>query len=183
MSLWKRAPRAVYRVYDEDDYLAGEGADGGHAEAFAPPVEDSSDVRLRRIGGIALLMTATVAVAVLIATHSAHLRRAVRPAQLERRSAPVRTPSARDGARRPTVRLAVASEAPSPSTRASPRRTRRAFRHTQSTLALVQQQVGNQPATHLAPGPSPVPSAEEQPSSPSPSRPAAGAGAEFGFER
>jgi len=183
MSLLKRAPRAVYRVYDEDEYLAGEEADGGQAEAFVPSVEDSSDARLRRIGGIALLATATVAVAVLIATHSADRRRAVPRAQVERGSAPVRAPSARDGARRSTVRLAVASEAPSPSTRAIPRTTRRAFRRTQPTVAPVRQQVSDQPASRLGPRPSPAPSAEEPPSSPSPSRPAAGADAEFGFER
>jgi hypothetical protein len=29
MSFWHRAPRAVYRVYDEDEYLAGPDAHGG----------------------------------------------------------------------------------------------------------------------------------------------------------
>jgi len=184
----------VYRVYDEDEYLAGEEPDGapdGAGEGDEPsgvgvftlPVKETSGARLGRIGGFALLAAATVAVAVLIATHSAHLSSAAPAAHAERGSGPARALSARRGAPRPTVPHAVASEAPSPSTRVIPRGTRRAFRRTHPTAAPVKQQVSNRPATRLAPPPSQVQATEGPPSSPPPSPPVAGAGAEFGFER
>jgi hypothetical protein len=201
MSLWKRAPRAVYRVYDEDEYLAGEHLDGApdgagegdepsgvEAGAFTLPVKETSGARFRRIGGVALLASATVAVAVLIATHSAHLSSAAPAARAERGSEPARALSARRGATRPTVSHAVASEAPSPRTRAIPRRTGRAFRRRHQTAAPVKQQVSNRPAIRLEQAAtrvelpaSPAPAREESSSRPPPMPPAAGA--EFGFER
>jgi hypothetical protein len=214
MSLWKRAPRAVYRVYDEDEYLAGEESpdveescireasyggeasstreesDGGQAQAFVPPLEDPGGARFRRIGGIALLASATVVVAVLIATHSAHLSSAAPAAHAERGSEPARALSARRGARRPPVSHAVESGALSPSTHAIPRGTPQGVRRSHPMAAPARREASTRPATRLEQAAtrveepaSPAPVGEESSSGPPPPPPAAGAGAEFGFER
>ena len=40
MKLWHRAPRAVYRVYDEDDYLAGPDLHGGEQDRVGHESQD-----------------------------------------------------------------------------------------------------------------------------------------------
>jgi hypothetical protein len=84
MSLWRRAPRQVYRVYGEDEYLAEEhlaaDADFLRAEdsrsyekrseigAAAPPTAS----RTPRLVGIGLLLGATVGAAGLVLSHLSH---------------------------------------------------------------------------------------------------------------
>lgn len=85
MSLWRRAPRQVYRVYGEDEYLAEErvaadaefprGAEDSHSYeerselGAATPTTAS---RTPRLVGVGLLLGATVGAAGLVYSHLSH---------------------------------------------------------------------------------------------------------------
>jgi hypothetical protein len=61
MTLLQRSPREVYRVYDEDEFLAGAGSD----DCLALPVQ-AAEQRLHRVAGVTVLLTALGAVAALV---------------------------------------------------------------------------------------------------------------------
>jgi hypothetical protein len=63
MTLLQRPPREVYRVFDEDEFLARGGPE--HHSASAPP--SGGQRRLRRIAGTTVLVAATGAVGGLLA--------------------------------------------------------------------------------------------------------------------
>jgi hypothetical protein len=65
MTLLRRAPREVYRVYGEEEFFARVGHDVGFETAA--PAHASGGVRLQRIAGAGMLLAATGAVGGLIA--------------------------------------------------------------------------------------------------------------------
>jgi hypothetical protein len=58
MPLLRRAPREVYRVFSEDDFLDGAGS----TEPFKPVANEIGEPRLRRIAGVAMLAGVLVVV-------------------------------------------------------------------------------------------------------------------------
>lgn len=85
MSLWRRAPRQVYRVYGEDEYLAEEhvaadaeflrGAEDSRAYEKGSELGDAAPPaasRAPRLVGIGLLLGATVGAAGLVLSHLSH---------------------------------------------------------------------------------------------------------------
>jgi hypothetical protein len=75
MSLWHRAPREVYRVYGEDQYLEGETAPAGQ---MAPAEETASPAGLHagRLIGVGLLVGVGLATLALVFLNLSHPRRA-----------------------------------------------------------------------------------------------------------
>ncbi len=63
MTLLRRAPREVYRVYGEEEFLAGAGGE----ERTQAPVPRPGEPRLHRVAGMTMLLAATGAVGGLIA--------------------------------------------------------------------------------------------------------------------
>ncbi len=63
MTLPRRAPREVYRVYDEDEFLAA----AGHEQAWEAPAATAGAGRARRLVSAAMLFGAVGAVGGLIA--------------------------------------------------------------------------------------------------------------------
>jgi hypothetical protein len=144
MSLWRRAPRSVYRVYEEEQYLAGEGE---------PPVEDlpaaedreaiaalSRGSRYGRLLPLGLLAAVTAS-----ATGIAAMAIMRRPYK-----APVPAVAHRDRAH-PT--RPAASALPMPVSRARPGSIARAVK----TVSLISPPVAAGPAAHrfavVSPGP------------------------------
>jgi hypothetical protein len=92
MTFWRRAPRSVYQVYDEESYLSGEGAAAGVGEpvgASGPvdagrPVGDgrehmealSHGPRAARLLILGLLGVITAVAAIIVAAHVLHHSRA-----------------------------------------------------------------------------------------------------------
>lgn len=85
MSLWRRAPRQVYRVYGEDEYLAEEhvagdaeflrGAEDSRAYEQGSELGDAAPPaasRTPRLVGIGLLLGVTVGAAGLVFSHLSH---------------------------------------------------------------------------------------------------------------
>ena len=217
MSLLKRAPRAVYRVYDEDEYLqdgatswegvqatsseeqrgtpyGARGSDGlpPEAPAFDRPAVDTpltGGAGFGRIGGVALLATATVAVAGAIAAYAFHSSRPV-PRALARQAA---SPAAPLTPGESSARPARAAERGSP--RATPRLrhamsshlARRAILRRRPTATSAKKPVGRRPRGHLVSLSAPSQTRERpyaEAAAPAPSGVSAnGADAEFGFER
>lgn len=78
MTFWRRAPRSVYRVYDEDQYLAGEPEHVGEGEPAGEDREQTAavsrgprSVRLLALGLLAAVTTSAAAiVAVEVSRHS-----------------------------------------------------------------------------------------------------------------
>ncbi|MGO9762050.1 MAG: hypothetical protein ACLP1Q_12410 [Solirubrobacteraceae bacterium] len=66
MTLLRRAPREVYRVYGEDEFLAYAGRD----ERFEVAASASGERRLHRIAGATMLLAVTGAVSGLVAITS-----------------------------------------------------------------------------------------------------------------
>jgi hypothetical protein len=68
VSPWRRAPRALYRVYGEDEYLAGE--DEHDADAAAGEIPAQMDARRSgRLLGLGLLVCVTASALGLVALH------------------------------------------------------------------------------------------------------------------
>lgn len=65
MTLWHRAPRSVYQVYDEEQYFAGE--DEPVVEDREQPAPSSHDPRSVRLLALGLLATVTLSVAGIVA--------------------------------------------------------------------------------------------------------------------
>ncbi|HWX98030.1 MAG TPA: hypothetical protein VNZ01_14405 [Solirubrobacteraceae bacterium] len=66
MALLRRAPREVYRVFDEQDFLA----DGDAGDLFEPARNDAvGRPPLPRVAGVATLVGAVVAVGAMLAMH------------------------------------------------------------------------------------------------------------------
>jgi hypothetical protein len=65
MTLLRRAPREVYRVYDEDEFLAA----AGHEQAWEAPAATAGAGRARRLASTAMLFGAVGAVGGLIAVN------------------------------------------------------------------------------------------------------------------
>ena len=130
MSLWRRAPREVYRVYGEDEYLAA-GEEAGWEEPGSapletgPPATDPSDAlyehdtrasqaygpRSRRLVGLALLVAVTAAVFGLVAASALRRPRAAPPARVAQ--------EARGGVRAPAPAVAQSPRGGSPESRVS----------------------------------------------------------------
>jgi len=91
VSLLRREPREVYRVYDEDEFLAGEGGEGADHEETPPALRGelpreristavASSGRatvVRRFAGPAMLVGAVAAVAGLVVSSNLPSRRAM----------------------------------------------------------------------------------------------------------
>jgi hypothetical protein len=86
MALLRRAPREVYRVFNEADFLA----DGDAGELFEPATREAAGRRPRRIAGIAMLLGAVAAVGAMLVMN--HPR-----AQVPRRTPAPPAPSAAGG--------------------------------------------------------------------------------------
>lgn len=204
VSLFKREPRAVYSVYGEEEYLAGdrqclageeehqagEGQYGAGEEYLADdrqyplgekapqPIDRASATRLPRIGWLVLLASVMAIVVVLIAVHVTHTP-SIAPQRAASRAAPL--PAA------PTMPLA--RRAPT-SGRVRVRRAQ-VRRVTRRAKPSFPSRVGGERSPRRAVGSVsrkagvPATSAPEQvePYTGGPSSPPAGAEAEFGFER
>jgi hypothetical protein len=77
MSLWRRAPREVYRVYGEDEYLA-EGAESPQEAdlphlAEPPPSRKSSSGRLVGLGLLAGVTVGTIGIVAINASRRVHV--------------------------------------------------------------------------------------------------------------
>jgi hypothetical protein len=83
MTLWHRAPREVYRVYGEDEYLAEEALSAGQESPPSPADEYEADrsaavglpshrSRSGRLAGLGLLAGVTMAAFGLVALHANH---------------------------------------------------------------------------------------------------------------
>ncbi|HEX4837473.1 MAG TPA: hypothetical protein VFV03_02975, partial [Solirubrobacteraceae bacterium] len=83
MTLWHRAPREVYRVYGEDEYLADDApsaGDGSHPtqaheheiDHHAAAASWSHRSRSGRLVGLGLLVGVTVSALGLVAVNTAH---------------------------------------------------------------------------------------------------------------
>jgi len=66
MTLLRRAPREVYRVYEEDEFFA----DAVHEERFGSTISDAGEGRVRRIAGAAMLLGAVGVVGGLVVVNS-----------------------------------------------------------------------------------------------------------------
>jgi hypothetical protein len=79
MTLLRRRPREVYRVFTEEEYLNGaelEFGTGSERPATVEPVRRSSDTpRLRRVAGVTMLVGAIGAVGGVVALNSAWAHR------------------------------------------------------------------------------------------------------------
>jgi hypothetical protein len=217
MSLWKRAPRAVYRVYDEDEYLedgatSWEGAqvtsweeqrgtphrthesDGSPPEApvFYRPAVDTpltGGAGFGRIGGVALLATATVAFAAVIAAYAFHSSRLVPRARARQAASPAAPLEPGESSARPARAVERGSPRATPRLRhaMSSHPTRRAISRRRPTATSAKKPVDRQPRSHLVSLPAPSQTRERsfaEAAAPPPSGVSAnGANAEFGFER
>lgn len=76
MTLWRRAPRSVYEVYDEEGYLSGEGEPIGGPEsadesfgqtAVSQTAVSCKDSRTVRLFALGLLSVVTVSAAAIVA--------------------------------------------------------------------------------------------------------------------
>ncbi len=76
MRLPRRAPREAYRLYTEDEYLAGASWD---VDDDVAPEEARPHPRRRRVVSVAVLLGATGAVGGVIALDSSQPRRSARP--------------------------------------------------------------------------------------------------------
>ncbi len=149
MTLWRRAPRSVYRVYDEESYLSGEGAAAGVGEpaGASPPAgaDRSADggyeqvealshsPRVVRLLTLGLLGVVTAIAATIVAAQLLHHSQAAQaPVAVHRdrgRSAwtatprpPTPAPPVRPGSRTRTATVAPvvsASAIPAPPARIS----------------------------------------------------------------
>jgi hypothetical protein len=79
MTLWHRAPREVYRVYGQDEYLAEDDVQVGVGEASsAPPAgEEARGSRSGRLVGLGVLVGVTVGALGLVVLNVWHQRSAV----------------------------------------------------------------------------------------------------------
>jgi hypothetical protein len=201
VSLFKREPRSVYCVYDEQEYLAGEE----NGDSDFDRRRESSSAGMSRAAGLALLALTTVAVAAAVAAYAsrtpsrngpatARLGSAAPPAASAVPAEPVASaaPASRErstsGAAAPALH-ALSSPAPGGHGRAgktsnavrAPRRDRRAANVPARQPPGTWTRPGtDSPAGAAAPPPPPPPPPVPAPASPSPPR---GAAAEFGFER
>jgi hypothetical protein len=62
LNLLRRAPRTVYRVFDEEEYLSGSGEE----ECFTAPASGARDRRLRRAASAAMLVGTVSAIGGLV---------------------------------------------------------------------------------------------------------------------
>jgi hypothetical protein len=132
VTFWRRTPRSVYQVYDEERYLAGEDAPGGVSEPAGAvgPVGDereqmqaqSHGPRVVRLLALGLLGVVTAAAAIIVAVQMLHHTKAVSAPIAARRdhTRSVWTPSqppvpawrAQPGSITRTVRAAPVASAP-----------------------------------------------------------------------
>ena len=189
MTLLQRRPREVYRVFEEDEFLAA----STHEFRAMPAAPGASQWRVRRIAAAAALVAATSALAGLLAIAemlpvSSNRRRTIVPLLAGRGSAaaPARLSThvgARAAQHQPTLSArARAADGRELSTRARrlrrPRLGRRsvlARRVASRTLRLALAQVAVPRSAPVAPAPASLTVGASEP--PSADRP------EFGFER
>jgi hypothetical protein len=80
MSFWRRAPRSVYQVYDEEQYLAGESETAGegelasedHEQITVPtqvPTHGPRSVRLLALGVLAVVTVSAASIVAVAARH------------------------------------------------------------------------------------------------------------------
>jgi hypothetical protein len=191
MTLLTRRPREVYRVFEEDEFLAADT----HELAATPAAPVASQRRVRRTAAAAALVAATSALAGLLAIAemlpvSSNRRRTVVPLFAGRGSAAAPAPASTHVAalaarHQPTLPArAPAADAREPSTRF--RRLRRARLGRRSVLARrvasrTLAQVAAPRSVPVAPAPAAAP---ERASSPvGASEPPSADRPEFGFER
>lgn len=189
MSIFKREPRAVYRIYDEDEYLAGEPSDAPEPTSSPDPqdisspyvdrhpVDDLYGAPLRRVVTVAVLVGVTMVVAVLTIAYAARREPRAPAVSSERPTRSARTPSSSNGSG-PASHLSSLATMTRRSVRSasSSRRSRHLEgekRHSTLARLRVQPQAPTMfvPMRHS--------SSWTASSSPSPAR----AQAEFGFER
>jgi hypothetical protein len=73
VTLWKRAPRSVYSVYGEQEYLSGGDLDAGEQEpSLAIAYEPSSASRSTRLLGLGLLVGVILSAIALVALNASH---------------------------------------------------------------------------------------------------------------
>jgi hypothetical protein len=72
MSLWHRAPREVYRVYGEDEYLVGDPVPGAEDAPAEKVTLDESFSHSRRLLGLGLLAVVTVGALALVVLNASH---------------------------------------------------------------------------------------------------------------
>jgi hypothetical protein len=73
VTLWKRAPRSVYSVYGEQEYLSGGDLDAGEQESSpAIAYEPSSASRSTRLLGLGLLVGVILSAIALVALNASH---------------------------------------------------------------------------------------------------------------
>jgi hypothetical protein len=84
MALFRRAPRQVYRVFSETDFLAG----GDAGELLEPATTGTVGQRsLRGIAGAAMLVGAVAAAVAMLVVHRPAVRTPARPQALDTTSA------------------------------------------------------------------------------------------------
>jgi hypothetical protein len=105
MTMWKRAPRSVYSVYGEQEYLCGDASDAQEQPSPAAAFEPASASRWRALVGLGLLAGVTTCAVVLVAVNVSRTRTVSPPAidrgaSVDRASAPVGSSSASDASAR-----------------------------------------------------------------------------------
>jgi hypothetical protein len=76
MTLWHRAPREVYRVYGQDEYLAEDDLQVGEAFSAPPAGEEARGSRSGRLVGLGVLVGVTVGALGLVVLNVWHQRSA-----------------------------------------------------------------------------------------------------------
>jgi hypothetical protein len=72
MTLWQRAPREVYRVYGQDEYLAEEAPSPTETSSPALPAKQSHGSRSARLIGLGVLVGVSVGALGLVVAHVSH---------------------------------------------------------------------------------------------------------------
>jgi hypothetical protein len=76
MTFWHRAPREVYRVYGQDEYLAEDDLQVAEASSASPSGEEAHGSRSGRLVGLGVLVGVTVGALGLVMLNVSHQRSA-----------------------------------------------------------------------------------------------------------
>ncbi len=105
MTLWRRVPREVYRVYGQDEYLAGDDQAPAQPSSSATPVEYERGSRSGRLVGLGALVGVSVGALGLVLTHASSRAPAARSSGIAQSARPS-AGGQPDARREPTFRRA-----------------------------------------------------------------------------